>query len=52
MSMAIWWVAGAVAILVAVLPKCGYSGTSKHKFSSAIGIILAIFLIFALLGRI
>jgi hypothetical protein len=52
MSMAIWWVAGVVAVLLAVLPRCGYSGTSEHKITSAVGIILIICLILVLLGRI
>lgn len=51
MSMAIWWVAGIVAILLAVLPRCGYSGTCEHKITSAVGIVIIIFLIFVLLGR-
>jgi hypothetical protein len=52
MPMAIWWVAGLVAVLLALLPRCGYSGTGQHKTLSAIGIILIICLILVVLGRI
>lgn len=52
MPFAIWWVAAVVAVLLAVLPHCGYSGTCKHKITSSVGIILIICLILVLLGRI
>ena len=52
MSMAMVWGAGALAVLLVFLPRCGYSGTSKHKSTSAVGIILVICLILVLLGRI
>jgi hypothetical protein len=52
MPMAIWWVAGLVAVLLALLPRCGYSGTCEHRVTSAIGVILIIFLLLILLARV
>ncbi|MGZ4963053.1 MAG: DUF3309 family protein [Limisphaerales bacterium] len=55
MPMAIWWVAGFVAILLVLLPRWGYSGKAhnwQHSLGSAVGIILIICLILILLGRV
>jgi len=52
MPLAMWWVAGVVALLLIILPFWGYSGKWQHNLGSAIGIILIIGLILILLGRI
>ena len=52
MTMAVWWGAAVMAVLLVLVPRCGYSGTSKHMLTSTVGIILIIGLILALLGRV
>ncbi len=52
MPMAIWWVAGFVAVLLVLLPHWGYSGKWQHNLGSAVGIILIICLVLIVLGRI